>query len=115
MNIEDKKYKKSNPFATPEGYFENLHQRVMEHVLQQQEQSPKKGVAIWRKQFIGYAAAVLIIVAGLSIYNNPSASDKQSYMAAYESEQEMIEEFIENYPIDEYILYSYLTSTDTGF
>ncbi len=114
MRIENNKYRKSNPFGTPEGYFEELHNKVMEQVLQQQ-QPKQKNSGIWKKRIIEYAAvAIFIVAAGISLFNY-TTDKSHTYTATYESEEQLIEDFIDNYPIDEYILYSYLTSTDTGF
>lgn len=116
MNKEIKNKTEHNPFAVPDGYFEKFHDRLMaslpESPLQQQEKRRLRLLGNLRRW--SYAAAVIVafLVGGTVFHESNKAT---SDILAEEYDSEYIEELLDNYPIDDYTFYSYLTSTDTGF
>lgn len=117
MNI--KNYNKNrNPFSVPEGYFEEFHDMLMQRIAQEQQHVRPTRI---RKNFFhtigqwNYAAAILcLFLIGGVVYMSNTPSDT-SIATVDEYSNEYIDELLDNYPIDDYTFYSYLTSNDTGF
>ena len=116
MYDRDTKGKKANPFILPDNYFENFHEKLM-------QQLPQEGTAQvqlhqhtaknrWQKW--SYAAIItltLAIATTATLYNSPDIAKEIS-----EAERnEIIETIFDNYPIDDYNVYCYLTSADYNF
>ena len=116
MKEKDKNGKRSNPFTLPENYFEEFHRNLMqqlpakEHALEPQKRARHLG----KLRHWSYAAAVaLMFVAGAAIYQ---FNHHQTTIAKIEAESnEMIETIFDNYTIDDYNVYCYLTSSDINF
>lgn len=126
MRIED--HNNRNPFSTPEGYFEELNRKIAETTVN----APAKEPAA--KQFrIGVfakcasIAAMFIILCTIAIGQfdtneeaitvknipQPKQVDKtvNKKVAEYE-ENDIIDNIMENYSIDEYTFYCYLTENE---
>ncbi len=63
MENFDDKYKKKNPFTVPDGYFDNLTERLMKRVGEE-ERAKKKSVMRFFPPFMGRVA---VFVSGLVI------------------------------------------------
>lgn len=116
MNKEIDKKAGHYPFTVPDGYFDRFHDRLMaslpESPLQKKEKRRLRLLGNLRRW--SYAAAVIgaFLIGGTVFHeSNTVASD----VLAEEYDSEYIEELLDNYPIDDYTFYSYLTSADTGF
>lgn len=100
---------KRNHFSVPEGYFEQLHNTIMEQI----ERKPSKTRPIFRLPAqLKYAAAIsaIFIICG-ALYIN-SLYDRPLYTQAEEYSNEYIDDLLDSYPIDDYTFYTYLTSND---
>ena len=68
-----------NPFKTPEGYFENLTDRIMSQLPERVDESPKK-ISLWtRVQPWAYMAAMFCGIALMInlVNRSPRQSDSQ--------------------------------------
>jgi len=104
FNFEEKS--KINPFAVPDGYFEEFAQRMEQQI--ELKNAPKVvSFAQWTKPLLYAAAAVLVILIGTFFVNNLSTtniSENQPVMAYDEmTNQMLLEELSEDAMID-YIL-----------
>ncbi len=114
MNIEE--YKNKNRFTVPQGYFDNLHERIMTTIPRDKKQPSKrkKSVMLGRISGWSYAAAItLIFFIGGAIFQ--ANNNTQQATANNEYDNELIEEVLTNYPIDDYTFYCYLTNNDTEY
>lgn len=106
-----------NNFEVPDGYFENFHDRLMQR-LPQSENGVKRGRVIAFDSFRNwsYAAAITIafIMGGIAFYSNETV-DTAHLATSEEYSSDYIDDLLENYRIDDYMVYSYLTSSETGF
>lgn len=117
MKLED--YKNRQPFSTPEGYFEGLNRSIINATGKVPEiNATKKHYTLgWWTRTIGYAAmlAIAIFVADSIAKGNDTASEKAVARSIQEGpmlDNEMIDNILTNYPIDDYTFYCYLTDTD---
>ena len=108
--------KRSNPFTLPDNYFEEFHRNLMQQLPAKEyaRQPQKKEFSISNIRYWGYAAAIaLMFVTGAAIYQY---NQHQTTIAKIEAESnEMIETIFDNYTIDDYNVYCYLTSNDINF
>lgn len=112
MRLEEYK-NRENPFSTPEGYFEELDRNIMESTCR-----PR----VARRITLGLCARVLGDVAMLAIvalvaYQALTWEGAGSNVAAADNkdqtlDNELIDNILNNYPIDDYTFYSYMTDTD---
>lgn len=126
MKLED--YKKKDPFATPEGYFEKLNSDILKATCGSSlpQEKRKKVSLVSRMRWVGYAAMIAIIATvAAGITSIPGADRKKGispseFTAGNTSEYdnsidgEYIDNMLESYPIDEYTFYCYLTDTDNN-
>lgn len=112
MNIEE--FKKKEPFTVPDNYFEQFADNMMnmlpkEHV---KEQKKHRTIALPRiARYISYAAMLIMVFAiGYTLYNTNQTT--QNITAEEHYEGEYIDEILNNYPIDDYTFYCYLTGND---
>lgn len=126
MRLED--YKKKDPFATPEGYFEKLNSNILKATCGSRplENDRKRINLAVRMRWVGYAAMIAIIAtvaAGIisipgtdwkkrSASNEFTAGNTSEYDNCIDSEY--IDNMLESYPIDEYTFYCYLTDIDNN-
>lgn len=110
---------KSNPFIVPENYFEDFHKKLMEklpahhHTTTSLPMQPQK--SRWQRWW-SYAAIItltLAIATATTLYLNMATESPTEISEA--ERNEMIETIFDNFPIDDYNIYCYLTSNDPNF
>ncbi len=120
-----KKYGKGNPFKVPENYFENFTEELMGRLPEKEavQEEPAK-VTVWSRvrPWIYMAAMFTGMLVGIRFMVESTTSPRNdTVIAAVTSENEAeeydqyIDGIMENYLIDDYTLYAYLTDTDTDF
>jgi len=119
-----KKCGKGNPFRVPEGYFDNLSQRIM-NSLPEKDMSvrPLMSVAVARRHHrlllrltsIAAACIGLMFVIGLYVHR----SDKSLQIAKMESKVKVeqlsdqdVESMVHSSHMDDYTLYQYLSDSE---
>lgn len=118
MKLED--YKKSSCFTTPDGYFEELNEKIKRATCGKERHKTK---SMFYTRIIGYAAmvAVVFFIAANLIFDR--AGNTAETMAGQVSmpgtaeafdDSEFIEKMLTEYPIDEYTFYCYMTDTDNN-
>lgn len=119
MNI---KYKntKNNPFSVPENYFKDFHRELMLRISTQQgnesHKKPKEIRLITTFKNWSYAAVItLIFIIGGTLYVSTATNNIASNNFVEEISNEYIDELLDNYPIDDYTFYCYLTNADSDF
>lgn len=105
MNIEERKGRKT--FDVPDGYFDKFHERMMQQ-LPQERRATTRSIFPSRIVRLSYAAAIaiLFIVGASFIYNNSMQT------AGDDFDKEIIDDILNNYPIDDYTFYCYLTNNE---
>ena len=121
MKVED--FKNRNTLSVPEGYFESLQSKVASKTCRDGATAAKgkRGLG-WRS--IGYAAAMLVFVCLIAFNGTGNKQSAGSTILAAGTEQtpadgteniaeeEFMDNLLDNYPIDDYTFYCYLTDTD---
>ena len=121
---EDKELKKlvgkENPFKVPEGYFEQLTDKIMDR-LPEKEMEEKVEVTLWDrvKPMLYMAAMFLGLIFGANLFINKIPHRKPHMdLTATDSSEDLSNSIVEpiNHQLimDDYTLYQYLTSADTG-
>lgn len=102
--------KKKNNFRVPQGYFEQFHDTMMEQI----GNTPSKPRPIFSlgNQWKYAAAIALLFIGGGALYIKDTIDNKQMYAQSEEYSIEFIDEMLDNYPIDDYTFYTYLTSNE---
>lgn len=111
MKIED--FKNKNTLNIPEDYFETLHSKIVSKSCNSKTTATpkKKRVLGWKS--IGYAASIAIVVfIGGFIYNSNSGNSHEIVANEEFYDKDYIENMLNNYPIDDYTFYCYLTNTN---
>ena len=115
MKLEE--HKKKNPFGTPDGYFEELNRNIIDATCKPSAKpAQKKSLVLgyWTR-VAGYAAAISVvaIIAGRAlIANAPDVIGGQNSNLAKEEQlydSDFYDSLLENYTIDDYTFYCYLT------
>lgn len=83
MENFNKKYKQKNPFTLPEGYFDNLTERVMERI--EEKEQPKVGKLRQLKPYMGWVAIFIVTIALYSLL-----SSKEQYFFEKNAQQESL-------------------------
>ena len=113
--MKEKDYRKKEPFTVPDGYFEQLNNKILDATTHRHKTTPRrKNIVIGRlSRITGYAAAVAILIGVTTGYlsqhgnaNGDTAASENLYADEY------IDNILNSYPIDEYTFYCYLTDTD---
>lgn len=117
MNI--KNYSKDKkPFTVPEGYFTEFHDSLMKHIATKQSMAcsihNRHRIFSTIGQWNCAAAILCLFFMGGYVYMS-NMPDDMNIATVDEFSNEYIDELLDNYPIDDYTFYSYLTSNDTGF
>ena len=108
---------KECPFKVPEGYFEHFHEQLMESLPESAPASaPAAKVTLMEriKPWLYMAAmfvGIVFIVQGL-MYVHESRLEANSITAFEDVYTEEIDHFMSSSLYSEYVLYSYLTTTD---
>ena len=119
--MEHWKYRNTNPFTTPEGYFEQLNRNIIEATCNNAP-APKRATILnvaWRK-YVSYvaSAAIILFIAGGMLFNGTLSETAkkpaphqmtEAFMQDNEIDSEFIDNMLTSYPIDEYTFYCYLT------
>ena len=110
MKIED--FNNKNTFSIPEGYFETLQNKIVSRTSNSNvpTTAKRKKYIGWRN--LGYAASIAAAaIWGVFAYNN---SESNYNIVANEEyyDNEYIDNMLNNYPIDDYTFYCYLTNTN---
>lgn len=113
MKLED--YKGRQPFTVPDNYFEQFNSNMinMLHNEPAKKENKKRIIALPTvARYIGYAAAVVITLAiGTTLLTKNEQNNE--YISSEEYiEGEYIDEILNNYPIDDYTFYCYLTGSE---
>lgn len=118
--MEERENKKKNSFTVPEGYFEQLNREILDATSEKRTGTSVKRYRLGRfSRFAGIAAAITIVfvLAGNLFTNSGTtaavATANSTASAVYDDiDNEMIDNLLSNYPIDEYTFYCYLTDTE---
>ena len=108
------KEKRKRPFTVPENYFEDFHHRLMQELPEQEVQSKKlHHLTIGRIRQWSAAAAItlMLIVSATALYQYSNWHTIDTGLTEKERD-EYIESIFDNYTIDEYNIYNYLTNYD---
>ncbi|MBQ8542083.1 MAG: hypothetical protein IJ436_01235 [Bacteroidaceae bacterium] len=112
MKIED--FKNRQPFTVPENYFEQFNDNIMNMLPKAAvtEQKKHRTIALPRiTRYISYAAMLAVVfIIGHALYTKHDTSNQATAEEHYEGEY--IDEMLNNYPIDDYTFYCYLTGSD---
>lgn len=112
MRIED--FKNKQPFTVPDNYFEQFNSNIINMLPKETAQKEKKRspIALPRiARHISYAAMLIIVFAiGYTIHNTGDTAPNTTAEEHYEGEY--IDEILNNYPIDDYTFYCYLTGNE---
>lgn len=85
MENFDDKYKKKNPFRVPEHYFDDLTERVMNRV-EEEEKAKKKGFVRFFRPYMGWVAVfVTVLVLAQLLYT--VVADRQLLKSGAPTEQ----------------------------
>lgn len=82
-NLE--KLKSQNGFETPAGFFDSLHDSIMNEVNSEQKKEETKVKKLSFYKIVGYAASALILlgVSSVLFFSNPDTNEEYDYV--YES------------------------------
>ncbi len=112
-----KKYGTQNPFAVPEGYFENFAKELMNKLPEKERIAVQEEITTWQriKPWIYMAAMFCGLMFTVRVVVGPPKQDTPIFTAA-ETEQfsdEYIETILDHSMMDDYTLYQYLTEADS--
>lgn len=103
------KFGKEQPFAVPQGYFDNLQETIMKSVSLQQRHVQQSWWHRYRK-VVAVAACVAMLVCGLSVYMAKSNGNNVQTLAASSVNTDTKEQATSN--DDEAMEYSMLDNDD---
>lgn len=106
-------YKNRKAFTTPDGYFQQLNERIAESTTRVQKSG--RSIGFWTRA-VGYAASIAIIAViattALSTYKSSKSVAMNEYADEEYLDSEYIDNMLQNYPIDDYTFYCCITGTD---
>ena len=115
--MESNKQMKKNIFTTPDGYFEQLQRDIALATVESSntgnaapKQSKRRTLYLTWGRIAGYAAAVAMVA--IVALNTGRFGNTIESIQANEDGNELIEELFDNYPIDDYTFYCYLTESN---
>ena len=91
---------KRMPYTVPEGFFEDMHRHLMERVDTQVDQHQTVNMNA-RKKFWMSAAAVVLLIAGVSFYALHRMGEIENSLLAEQSES--VESYMTDEALDEWI------------
>lgn len=118
MDIKERN-NRNNPFIVPENYFDNFHNDLMLRISKTQHKKSCNSTA--KKRFFinlfkqrSYAAASIIcaFAMGALLYVSIATERITNNNIAEEYSYEYIDELLDNYSIDDYTFYCYLTDSE---
>lgn len=119
--MEMKEEKNRKVFTVPEGYFEQLNRNIIASTVESRTNVPHRKSHILGRfsRIAGVAAAITIVfVLAGSLFRDSGAAiavatANSTAPTGYDDiDNEMIDNILSNYPIDEYTFYCYLTDTE---
>ncbi len=117
MNRIERK-RKENPFATPENYFEDFHRKLMQELPgKETAMKPRHILTMDAVKRWSTAAAItlMLLISATALYQYID-NEWHATTELTETERiEYIESIFDNYPIDEYNIYSSLTSYEANY
>ena len=113
--MKERDHSKKEPFNVPDGYFEQLNNRILDATANRCTKTPRrKSIVIGKfNRITGYAAAIAILIGVTTSYlarHHKIGCDTAANETLYADEY--IDNILNSYPIDEYTFYCYLTDTD---
>lgn len=122
MRLED--YKNRQPFSTPDGYFEELNRKIIGATSKAQAEpttTAKKSIRLGMYSYWLSVAAMLAFVCLIALNGTDDYQTAESTILAADTEyipddgteniaeEEFMDNLLDNYPIDDYTFYCYLT------
>lgn len=122
MRLED--YKNRQPFSTPDGYFEELNRKIIGATSKAQAEpntTAKKSIRLGMYSKWLSVAAMLAFVCLIALNGTDDNQTTESTILAADTEyipddgteniteEEFMDNLLDNYPIDDYTFYCYLT------
>lgn len=122
MRLED--YKNRQPFSTPDGYFEELNRKIIGATSKAQAEpttTAKKSIRLGMYSKWLSIAAMLAFVCLIALNGTNDNQTAESTILAADTEyipddgteniteEEFMDNLLDNYPIDDYTFYCYLT------
>lgn len=122
MRLED--YKNRQPFSTPDGYFEELNRKIIGATSKAQAEpttTAKKSIRLGMYSKWLSVAAMLAFVCLIALNGTDDNQTAESTILAADTEyipddgteniteEEFMDNLLDNYPIDDYTFYCYLT------
>lgn len=122
MRLED--YKNRQPFSTPDGYFEELNRKIIgatSNAPAEPTTTAKKRIRLGMYSYWLSVAAMLAFVCLIALNGTDDNQTAESTILAADTEyipddgteniteEEFMDNLLDNYPIDDYTFYCYLT------
>ena len=121
MNYEEKeiqdRFGKENPFRVPEGYFDQLTDRIMAQLPEREQQAeqislsqrrPKSRLVALRPWLYAAACTIAVVVMGLTFHHTSESADEQSLVSNVNTESQYIDEAADYAMLDNAEIYAYL-------
>ena len=123
MNYEEKemqvRFGKENPFRVPEGYFDQLADRVMAQLPERDQQAeqislsdrhPKSRLVALRPWFYAAACTIAVVVMGVTFLSHDSAEEQPlaSTSTTTNTESQYIDDAADYAMLDNAEIYAYL-------
>ncbi len=118
MKEEDlirKQFGNTNPFRVPEGYFDNLSQKIMDSLPAQEVVLPVRKTTLWyRLRPYSVAAAVCAVVFGVGVIGYHSLQTSTPYAEVQSSTEEYtIDQVAEYAMVDNVSMYRFISDEST--
>ena len=121
MNYEEKeiqdRFGKENHFRVPEGYFDQLTERVMAQLPEREQQAeqvslsqrrPKSRLVALRLWLYAAACTVAVVVMGLTFHHTPESAEEQPLVSNVNTESQYIDEAADYAMLDNTEIYACL-------
>lgn len=110
MRLED--YKKRNPFNTPDRYFEKLNREIIANTSNTSLVKKRISIGLWAKALGNVAMLAFVVLIAFQALDRESNNMPIAEHNEEGLNNEMIDNILSTYPIDDYMFYTYLTDTD---
>ena len=109
-----KNHGKKMPYTVPEGFFEDMHQQLMEKTVNAQAPTSRLTPLASPRKFWMSAAAVVLLIAGVSFYALHRMGENDAALLANQSEP--VERYMTDEDLDEWIaIYEGVDNTIVDF
>ena len=121
MNYEEKeiqeRFGRKNSFRVPEGYFDQLTDRVMAQLPEREQQAvevslssrrPKSRLVALRPWLYAAACTVAVVVMGLTFHHSHEPAEEQPLASTTNTESQYIDEAADYAMLDNAEIYAYL-------